>query len=202
MAASILSLTARTAPASDPDRQLVRRMADGDVDAHRELYERYARGLLSYLAARLDDDAAAEELLHDVMLAAWHAARTFRGESSVRTWLLVIAHHRACNELRRRGRLVPVASPEAVTAARTGEGGRHAVAGVDSRIDLEAAFARLPDEQRAALELVFVHGLSQDEAARVLGVPSGTVKSRLHRAKARLRHVLAPRSEGEGGRAE
>lgn len=180
-------------PASvpDPDRALVRRMAEGDVEAHRALYEAHGRAVLAYLAGRTDDPGQAEELLHDVMLAAWRGAAAFRGDSRVRTWLLVIAHNAACNERRRRQRLTLLPEPERVEAARNGHGAVRPGAALDDRIDLEAALQRLPAGQRDVLELVFAHGLAQDEAAAVLGVAVGTVKSRLNRAKERLRRHLA-----------
>ncbi len=94
------------APRSLPrDAELVRRMADGDFDAHRLIYTRHAGRVLAYLVARLGGDRGlAEEVLHDVMLEAWRGASGFRAESSALAWLLGIAHHRACNTLRSRRR--------------------------------------------------------------------------------------------------
>ncbi len=177
---------------SDPDAPLVRRIAAGDRDAHRQLYERHARGVLAYLVGRLGQRAAAEEILQDVMLDAWRAAGRFRGESRVRTWLLAIAHNRACNEIRRQRR-VTLSDDPAATAAAAGR--RHGDAPrprwrTEEIIDLGQAVDALPDIHRAVLDLVFFHGLTIDETAEVLEVAPGTVKSRLSRAKAQLRERL------------
>jgi len=195
---SPLVLAMTSTAAEDPDLALVHAMADGDVDAHRILYERHGRGVLAFIAARVGDAGAAEELLHDVMLAAWNGAAGFRGRSRVKTWLLVIAHNRVCNELRRRVRLDIVPAPEAVAGARDGVAkGRPGA--LDEQIDLAAAIDRLPAGQREVLDLVFAQGLGQEEAADVLGVAVGTVKSRLNRAKAQLREHLQDADGAHGG---
>lgn len=181
-------------PAPDADAALVRRIAAGDREAHRLLYERFGREILAYLVGRIGDRPAAEELLQEIMLDIWgRSAARFRGESRVRTWLLAIAHNRACNELRRRSRLTVTEDPAAIADAVTaGRGGRSSGPGrPDELIDLEQAVLRLPEIHRAALELVFYHGLSIEEAAGVLDCAPGTVKSRLSRAKTQLRTDLA-----------
>jgi RNA polymerase sigma factor (sigma-70 family) len=172
---------------ADPDLELVRRMARGDEDALGEVYQRYASGLLAYLLGRLDDARLAEEVLQDVMLAAWRNARRFRGECRVRTWLLTITRSRAINAYHRQ--IKPRAGERRLEEAEAGEGAasREAYGDYD---ELQAALRALPSEQRETLELVFYHGLSLEEAARVLKVAPGTVKSRLHRAKARLREWM------------
>jgi RNA polymerase sigma-70 factor, ECF subfamily len=168
----------------DPDLELLRRMARQDEDALADVYHLYGPGLLAYLKARLGDRRLAEEVLQEVMVAAWRAAPRFRGECRVRTWLLAIARTRAINayqrEIRRTALDVPISHTQ---DEMTGEA-------PVSYGDLEAGLKSLPAEQREALELVFYHGLSLQETAQVLQVPLGTVKSRLHRAKAQLRHWL------------
>jgi RNA polymerase sigma-70 factor (ECF subfamily) len=95
------SWTVRSA-ADDPDLTLLRAVAKGDEGALGELYARRGPSLLIYLIGRLGDRQLAEEVLQDVMLAAWKGAARFRGQSSVRTWLLAIARHRAINAQRKR----------------------------------------------------------------------------------------------------
>lgn len=186
---------ALTPPAPDADAELVRRIAAGNREAHRALYDRFGREILVFLVGRLGDRPAAEELLQEIMLDVWrHSARRFRGESRVRTWLLAIAHHRACNEIRRRNREAVVEDPAAAPGAPDsapgardpGESGQ-----AEAAIDLDRALEQLSADHRQALELVFFHGLSIEEAAGLLGTAPGTVKSRLSRAKARLRALLA-----------
>lgn len=176
-------------PSTDPDHHLVRAIAQGDAHALHQLYGRYGPGLLNYLAGRLDDTPLAEEILQDVMLAVWHNAAGFRGESSVRTWLFSIARHRAINAHHRRP---PTAAP--LLDNIESDTGAWRIEQVAQRDALSDAFQKLPDDHREVLELTFYHGLSRIEAASVLDVPEGTVKSRLSRAKTTLRRIL--RKEG------
>jgi RNA polymerase sigma-70 factor, ECF subfamily len=171
----------------DADALLVRAMGDGDLDALRQLYDRHGRGVLAYLVGQLGSREQAEEVLQDVMLAAWHGAAGFRGESKVRTWLLSIAHNRAINARRRRTLPVTAVDPVLVDRRNTTP---TAMERVDDRLDLRTLLRALPPEQRAAIDLVFTHGLSIEDVAAVLGVAPGTVKSRLHRARAALRARL------------
>ena len=164
----------------DPDAALVAAMARGESAALDALYQRHGPALLAYLVGQLGERQRAEEILQDVMLAAWQGASRFRGESQVRTWLLAIARHHALNA--RRGRALPTGPlpPDLASVPLPDDLGEA----------LRAALNDLPGEQREALELVFFHGLSGAEAARVQRVAVGTIKSRLHRAKALLRAVL------------
>lgn len=168
----------RSTRLADLDLLLVQRMAAGDPHALDELYARHGPHLLAYLAGRLGDAGLAEEVLQDVMLAAWQHAAAFRGRARVRTWLLAIARRRAINAHRRR--------QPAPAIPLDDESDR--LAATDSPPSgISDALASLPEALRETLELVFYHGLSGVEAAEVLGVPAGTVKSRLHHARARLR---------------
>ncbi|WP_162909583.1 RNA polymerase sigma factor [Aggregatilinea lenta] len=175
-------------PPSDPDRALLNAIAQGDTHALEALYVQHGLRLLHYLVGQLGDPALAEEVLQDVMLAIWQQARRFRGESRVTTWMLAIARHHAISA-RRRQKAPPGILPD------------HAVSSAPPPLDtlirrdeceaVREALHSLPDDQRETLELVFYHGLSGPEAARVLGVAHGTVKSRLHRAKASLQKLLS-----------
>lgn len=194
---------------ADPDLAFVQGMARGEETALEALYRQHGTGLLAYLSAQLGDRGLAEEVLQDVMLAAWHAAAAFRGESRVRTWLFCIAHNRAVNARRRKvlpmvavdpSRIpsaAPGQAPGALELAHPADGHRSpsaahgaGAAAVDVRVDVRAALSGLPADQRAVVDLFFAHGLTVDEAASVLAVPPGTVKSRLHRARAALRGRL------------
>ena len=171
----------------DPDLILMQRIAAQDQDALQALYDHHAPGLLHYLIGRLGDTRLAEEVLQDTMLAAWKNARRFRGECRVRTWLMTIARLRAINAFHRQ--IVPSSLNEPFdgedqrTASRPNTLGQY--------LDLNAAMLILPEVHREILELVFYHGFSLEETARVLQVATGTVKSRLHRAKNRLRRLMA-----------
>jgi RNA polymerase sigma-70 factor (ECF subfamily) len=166
---------------TDPDLPLLRAMGYGDAAALAELYRLRGPALLAYLTARLDDRGLAEEVLQDVMLAAWQAAGRFRGQGRVMAWLLAIARTRAINAYHRQVR--PHATQVALDEASAQEScepfGSH-------NEELSAGLRTLPAEQREALELVFYHGLSLKETAQVMSVAVGTVKSRLHRARKHL----------------
>lgn len=174
------------------DVGLVEAMADGDVAALQTLYDRHSRRLFAYLLGQLGDRTQAEEVLQDVMLAAWSAAPTFRRESRVTTWLIGIARYKALNARRDRrpqnADALPLdAIPDIASLAPDHLESLH------NAEMLKAALNSLPDHQRETLELVFYHHLTGDETAAVMGVAPGTVKSRLHRALAALRAWISQR---------
>ncbi len=171
----------------DLDLGLVRAMAAGDGRALDTLYARHGPSLLAYLIGLLSQRALAEEVLQDVMLAAWQGAARFRGDSQVRTWLFTIARHRAANARRRRA---PVQAPLGETLAADDPQPAEIVELQDEQAAVRHALGKLSAEQRETLELVFFHELSESDVARVTGVAPGTVKSRLYRAKAALRRLL------------
>jgi RNA polymerase sigma factor (sigma-70 family) len=173
----------------DSDFFLIQSMAAGNGQALDELYARYGPGIFSYLMARLGERTLAEEVLQDVMLAAWRSASQFRGDSKVLTWLLAIAHHRAINAIRRH--TPPLVSLNDMAELQTND------TGPLERIERQSEYGalrsmldKLPAEQREVLVLVFYHQLSEAEAAAVLGIAAGTVKSRLHRGKEALRRIM------------
>ena len=186
----VIKIAQTLTPAIDPDWLLLQRIVARDQDALQALYEKHAAGLLHYLTNRLGDSRLAEEVLQDTMLAVWQNAGGFRGECRVRTWLITIARYRAINAYHRQvlpsNRYVPFLSDDPPAD--------HQQVPVQYS-DLNAALQALPEAQRETLELVFYHGLPQDEAARVLGIAPGTVKSRLHRARASLRAQMSTGSD-------
>ncbi len=173
---------------ADPDFALVRAIAQGDARAMDKLYTRHGPGLLAYLSSRLGNRQWAEEVLQEVMLAVWQGAGRFRGDSRVLTWLMIIARNRAINAFQRDKSLhdKPLEDETGSIPTQSNAGLEH-----NAQLDeLRAALTMLSDEQRETLELVFFHGLSNLETAAVLNIPAGTVKSRLFRAKTRLREWL------------
>lgn len=168
---------------------LIQEMAAGNSSALDELYARYGPAIFSFLVARTGTPALAEEVLQDVMLAAWRSAAHFRGESKVLTWLLTIARNRAINAQRRR--TPPVVSLNEELELNANDTGplekvmrQGEYQAVRERLD------QLPAHLREVLVLVFYHQLSEAEVAEVLGIAGGTVKSRLHRGKEALRKAL------------
>jgi RNA polymerase sigma-70 factor (ECF subfamily) len=182
------------------DRALVRAIGQGDHQALETLYRRHGGTLLSYIIGQIGDRALAEEVLQDVMLAVWHHAANFRGESKVTTWLIAIARKRAISARQHApsgetelGDQIAARDPgplETVERQSEQAAARHTI---------QSALRNLPADQRETLELVFYHGLSGPEAADVLGVAPGTVKSRLHRAKTTLRRILQLQQDNHHG---
>lgn len=143
-------------------------------------------------------------LMDDVLQAAYEKAfrglASFRGDSSVRTWLHRICYTTAIDALRHEGRrrhevLEAVDPGDPVVVAALDVADR-----ASRRVDLVRAWATLPPDQRAALTLVAVHGMTYDEAAEVCGTRAGTVASRVSRARARLRELLATGFDAESAR--
>jgi RNA polymerase sigma-70 factor (ECF subfamily) len=173
------------------DDDLVRAVAAGDRRALELLYRRHAPWLAGRLAARTSSRDLAEEALQDTFLAAWRGARAYHGSGEVPAWLWGIAHRRLASLARRqpRGTLPldtageradPVAGPE------------EAALGRDASARIRAAVEQLPADQRAAITAVVYQGQSITQAAQGTGVPEGTVKSRLHRARLHIRKELGP----------
>jgi RNA polymerase sigma factor (sigma-70 family) len=195
MSESRLEPAAVPKPASDPsDAELLAGLAAGRLEALDALYERY-KSMAYGIARRITaDDVLAEDVVQDAFLGAWRSAdRDVAGRGSVKTWLLSIVHHRAIDAVRRRRPTTELPAEEegrTTPAALTlpdvwGE----VSAGID-RDRVATAVAVLPDAQREALELAYWAGLSQTEIAERLGVPLGTVKSRVRLALVTLRREL------------
>jgi RNA polymerase sigma-70 factor (ECF subfamily) len=179
---------------SDPlveDQQIMARLAQGETAAIAELYERYG-GLVFSLALRIVGDVAlAEDLVQEVFVRVWRSAANYRPESgSVRTWLLIIARHRAIDEWRRRRRESAWTGLEAVAIGRR-------AASEDSLNDpfVYQAMAELPDEQQQVIELAYFYGLTMSEIADRLDLAPGTVKSRMRLAMTKLRARLGAGTE-------
>ncbi|MFY1691845.1 RNA polymerase sigma factor [Plantactinospora sp. WMMB782] len=173
----------------DVDRELLHRVAAGDQRAFEELYARHGQPLLAYAEGLLGDRGRAEEALQDTFLATWRGAGSFEGRSAVRTWLFGICRRQA---LRRMTGQRPAPLPvEAAAEVPAGEPGPEAVAlaRADARA-VAAALAELAPAHREVLELAFGAGLAHAEIAEVLGIPVGTVKSRLFHARAGLARAL------------
>ena len=160
----------------DPDRALLSRIATGDQGAIEELYRRHSRLLLAQLQFMVGQPTLAEEILQDTMLAVWKGARTFRGGSRVRTWLLGIARRQARDRMRRQ-RPVPMADADLAQRPSPNPGPEAiAIERAEAR-RMVAALSTLTPAHREVLGLVFGADLSLAEVARVLEVPVGTVRA-------------------------
>ncbi len=177
------------AVADASDRALLRAHADGDPDAFGELVRRHRDRLWAVALRTLGDREEAADALQDAFLSAFRAAVRFRGDSAVTTWLHRIVVNACLDRVRRRAARPTVALPEAGPGEPADP--RDAVADRDIALAVEAALAALSVDHRAAVVLVDVQGYSVAEAALILDVAEGTVKSRCARARARLAPLLA-----------
>jgi RNA polymerase sigma-70 factor (ECF subfamily) len=168
------------------DGELLAAVAEGDRAAFRALYDRHAPWLVLRLARRCADPGAVDEVLQDTFLAVWRGARRYRGQGEVAAWIWGIAIRRLIDHLRRRR--TPLALPDEATAAEASAEERVLV-GVEHG-DLAGALHRLSPELRAVVQATVLDGLTTREAARLLGIPAGTVKTRMMRARAQLREAL------------
>ena len=183
------TLTQHAARQQDTDAALLERIAGQDRRAVAELYARHQRPLFRYLWQLTSDHGLAEEILQDTIVAVWQGAGAFEARSAVRTWLFAIARRQAHNVLRRRG--LQLASEDGLHALEDSDPGpEERVLRQSDAEDVQRALARLPLIHREVLVLNFINGLRYDEIATVLGVPEGTVKSRLSNAKRALRRLL------------
>jgi len=169
------------------DRELVRLHVDGDPDAFGELFRRHRDRMWAVALRTTGNRELASDCVQDAFISAFRRAGSYRGEAAVTTWLHRIVVN-ACLDRLRRDR--PTSQlPEHQLADR-----HDAHASVDTRLDVREALDRLPEGQRLALVLVDMHGLSVAEAALVLEVAEGTVKSRCSRGREALAAMLRERS--------
>lgn len=171
------------------DEELLRRHVAGDHDAFGELFQRHRDRLWAVAIRTLGDPEEAADALQDAMIAAFRRADSFRGDSAVTTWLHRIVVNAALDRMRRRAAR-PAASGQdepTLDALAVGGGPLSDPSGTtDTSIDVRAALSTLVPDQRAALVLVDMLGYSIADAAEVLGVSEGTVKSRAARGRAKL----------------
>ena len=174
-----------------PDRRsdavLVADAADGDRGALRVLYERHAPWLVLRLGRRCADPGLVEEVVQDTFVGVWRGARRFRGEGEVAAWIWGIGIRRLLDRLRSRPAPLPTAwSGDEVFVSAEDE----VLLGIEHG-DLGTALHQLSPELRAVLQATVLDGLTTKEAARLLGIPQGTVKTRMQRARRQMREALA-----------
>lgn len=172
------------------DAALVERVAQGDKDALRELYERFGSILFGMSFRVLGDRQAAEECTQDTLLAVWRRAGAYDPrQASVGTWMIAIARNRAVDLLRRRAARPSDPHAEIERADEAPDVADSVAADETSRL-VAAALAELPEPQREVLVLSYFQGLSHSEIAERLALPLGTVKGRTRLALDRLRAVV------------
>jgi len=181
-----------SSPTDEADRVVLARLADGELDALEDLYDRYKTMAYS-IAYRITNDATlAEDVVQDAFLGAWrNAARYIEGRGSVKTWLLSIVHHRAIDAVRRRRPTSELPDLELPPpAAFTLPDVWAEVAAILDAETVRAALGALSDVQREAIELAYFGGMTQQEIADRTATPLGTVKSRMRLGLLAMRRNL------------
>jgi RNA polymerase sigma-70 factor, ECF subfamily len=195
-------------PTIATDDELLTRHAAGDPEAFSELVRRHRDRLWSVALKTLGDREEAADALQDAFVSAYRAAHTFRGQAAVTTWLHRITVN-ACLDRARKAksrRATSIPEPERLEVLlEPHESAAAPAERQDLRRELRKALAELPIEQRAALVLVDMQGYPVAEAARILQVPVGTIKSRCARGRTRLLPLLRhlnprePQPDSPGG---
>jgi RNA polymerase sigma-70 factor (ECF subfamily) len=185
---SVASRPAALAPADDA--HLAAELRGGSLAALATAYDRWHQRVRVLARRLLSDEAAAEDVVQDVFAALPRAARRFRGDAGLETFVLAIAVKRARHHQRaalRRRRALARLEEQAAPGPRDPE---HQAYRVELARRLASALDRLPLPQRVAFVLCAVEGLTSGEAALVAAVPEATVRTRLHHARRRLRELL------------
>src|SRR5437016_10745083 len=181
--------TQRAAPEISSDEMLIRRIAAADQLAMRTLFGRHRVALHRWLLRVVGDEALAEDLLSEVFLDVWRQAAAFEARSSVSTWLLAIARHKALSARRRRTDAEldekvaskvadPADDPEVVLQKKT-------------RAELlRHSLARLSPQHGEVIDLVYFHGKSVKEVAEIVGTAEATVKTRMFYARKKLAELV------------
>jgi RNA polymerase sigma-70 factor (ECF subfamily) len=172
------------------DAELLAAHINGDPHAFSEIVKRHRDRMWAVALRTLGDPDEAADAVQDAFVSAYRKAGTFRGEAAVTTWLhrIVVI---ACLDRMRRKSVRPVADDELIEAAERDTPLPDQTIERETSMEVSAALKMLPTDQRAALVLVDMMGYSVEDAAQVLDVPSGTVKSRCARGRAKLAPILS-----------
>lgn len=176
-------ITSVTGLADRTDAELLAAHCAGDPDAFGEIFRRHKDRMWAVALRTCGDREMASDCVQDAFVAAYRRAESFRGESAVTTWLHRIVVNACLDRLRRHRPLIQLPEYELTD-------GRDEHASTLVRLDIREALQRLPEGQRLALVLVDMHGMSVAEAAAVLGVAEGTIKSRCARGRAAMAALL------------
>jgi RNA polymerase sigma-70 factor, ECF subfamily len=165
---------------------VVRRAQHGDVEAFESLYRSHAKAIYALCRRMVDDNGEARELVQDIFVRAWERLTTFRGQSSLATWL----HRLGTNVVLERLRATKRDSSRLIEGDDSTFGSRSTEAQLDTRMDLDAALVKLPGGARIVFVLHDMEGYSHDEIAQMTGIAPGTARAQLCRARRALTRLL------------
>jgi RNA polymerase sigma-70 factor (ECF subfamily) len=189
-----------TSPAAESDEKLLARLRDGDREVFGTLVRRYERELFGYLRRYLSDDDLADDVFQNTFIQVFLKIRQYEPGRPARPWLYAIATNQAIDALRRRNRRIADRPAETISAPdeegeprplfellpATGDAPPEVAERAEQAMRVRAAVNQLPELLRQAVLLVYFQGLKYQDAADILGIPVGTVKSRLHAALTKL----------------
>lgn len=173
---------------ADDDASLVHAVAAGERRALETLYARHAPWLILRLTRRCNDQQLVDEAVQDTFVAVWRGARRWNGDGEVAAWMWGIAIRRLIDQL--RGRPRPTAQLVEADEGCEPSAEDQVLLGVEWG-DLAGALRGLSPELRLVVQATVLDGLTTREAGRLLGIPAGTVKTRMMRAKTQMREALA-----------
>jgi RNA polymerase sigma-70 factor (ECF subfamily) len=183
------------------DEDLMARVAEDDERAFPELVRRFQGRVTNLVSRILNDRECADDLAQEVFVRVFVHRRNYRRGSKFSTWLFTIAANLAKNEIRRRVRkrnwfsldaLQEMVNDSAIQLADPTEGRESRMEREQLRDTVGRAIAAVPEKYRLSLVLRDIEGLSYEEIAQVLGIPGGTVRSRINRARGMLKRKLQP----------
>jgi RNA polymerase sigma-70 factor (ECF subfamily) len=179
-----------------PDETLLAQIARRDVAAMEALYDRHAQVVYSLVLRIVREETTAEELLQESFWQVWKSATTYDATGPAAAWLYRIARNKALDQLR-RVKARPAAVSGEVALSAVGDRPAERASSVEVAAELRwraeqvrTGLNRLPDEQRVCVELAYYEGLSQSQIAEQLGLPLGTIKTRLRLGVEKLERLL------------
>lgn len=175
------------------DHILVTAALSGSPEAFGTLVERYDRAVYHLAYRTLRDPDESRDVTQEAFFKAYRSLRTFKPGAKFSTWIFAIAYHACCDRLARRKRYSNEEMPE---RADTSAGPELQAIASDEARRLRAAIETLPEKYRTVITLYHLQGRQYDEIAEVLGIPMGTVKTHLFRAKEQLRRILSEHAAG------
>ena len=179
------------------DEVLIGRIAGGDRLAMQVLFARHHVRVYRFVLRLVRNEATAEDLISDVFLDVWRQAGKFEGRSAVSTWMLSIAQFKALSALRRR----PDEELDEKTAERIedpSDDPEVALAKKDRASVLRQCLTKLSSDHREIIDLVYYHEKSVEEVAEIVGIPEGTVKTRMFHARKKLSELLKEQGVDRG----
>jgi RNA polymerase sigma factor (sigma-70 family) len=171
------------------DRELLTRVASGDMEAFERLYRVYQLRLTRFLTALLKRPELIEEVLDDTMMVVWQSAGNFRGSSKASTWIFAIAYRKARKALASWPH--PMEDPQLDDKANTDLGPDEELGQQQLRVALVKAMDQLSIDHRAVVDLTYFHDMGYREIAEIVECPVDTVKTRMFHARRRLKQVIS-----------